>query len=356
MRKLFTYLLLAIGILHLGFASTGRAQAPNTIMYQGRLTDAGGEPLYGDVDDVRFRIYANPETVDPNPVYYDSTATIICDTNGVFTIQLGPITDANAFAGEKRYLGIKVGTDDEMTPYQVLTSTLYSFSSAHIADNCVTSGSIADGSITNADINASAAISPSKISGTAATLTTQQTISATKTFTDVVLFSDSTVAVNRDSCRWGVYTDLKNADTGQLSGISSVVEHTTVGGGGLAWGFYGIAKSDGESRYGIEAKAEAESVNLTTGRSTGVKGLAYDGEYAYGVLGFATDATYNYAGKFWGNVEVDGNLSKGSGSFKIDHPLDPENKYLQHSFVESPDMMNVYNGNATLDGNGEAKV
>ena len=48
-----------------------------------------------------------------------------------------------------------------------------------------------------------------------------------------------------------------------------------------------------------------------------------------------------------GNLHVGGTLSKGGGSFKIDHPLDPENKYLSHSFVESPDMMNVYNGNIT---------
>ncbi len=46
-----------------------------------------------------------------------------------------------------------------------------------------------------------------------------------------------------------------------------------------------------------------------------------------------------------GDVNVTGNLSKGGGSFKIDHPLDPANKYLYHSFVESPDMMNIYNGN-----------
>ena len=51
-----------------------------------------------------------------------------------------------------------------------------------------------------------------------------------------------------------------------------------------------------------------------------------------------------------------GNLSKGSGEFMIDHPLDPENKYLHHSFVESPDMMNVYNGNAVLDANGQAMI
>lgn len=62
------------------------------------------------------------------------------------------------------------------------------------------------------------------------------------------------------------------------------------------------------------------------------------------------------AGNFIGDVTVTGTLSKGGGAFKIDHPLDPTNKYLSHSFVESPDMMNVYNGNATLDSKGEAWV
>lgn len=57
-----------------------------------------------------------------------------------------------------------------------------------------------------------------------------------------------------------------------------------------------------------------------------------------------------------GNLQVLGNLSKSSGTFQIDHPLDPENKYLFHSFVESPDMMNVYNGNITTDANGYATV
>ena len=57
-----------------------------------------------------------------------------------------------------------------------------------------------------------------------------------------------------------------------------------------------------------------------------------------------------------GSLTVAGTVSKPSGSFKIDHPLDPENKYLYHSFVESPDMMNIYNGNIVLDRKGEAWV
>jgi hypothetical protein len=57
-----------------------------------------------------------------------------------------------------------------------------------------------------------------------------------------------------------------------------------------------------------------------------------------------------------GNLTIDGRITKGSGSFTIDHPLDPANKKLSHSFVESPDMMNIYNGNITTNEQGEAVV
>lgn len=69
---------------------------------------------------------------------------------------------------------------------------------------------------------------------------------------------------------------------------------------------------------------------------------------------FSVDAAGN--GFYAGNLNVTGKLTKGSGSFKIDHPLDPANKYLSHSFVESPDMMNVYNGNVTTDRHRLATV
>jgi hypothetical protein len=57
-----------------------------------------------------------------------------------------------------------------------------------------------------------------------------------------------------------------------------------------------------------------------------------------------------------GNLDVGGTLTKGGGSFEIDHPLDPENMILRHSFVESPDMMNVYNGIVVTDSLGFAVV
>jgi len=80
---------------------------------------------------------------------------------------------------------------------------------------------------------------------------------------------------------------------------------------------------------------------------SGLTGSTYKSE-------FYVDASGN--GFYAGNLTVKGNVSKGGGSFKIDHPLDPANKYLSHSFVESPDMMNVYNGNITTDRHGLATV
>jgi hypothetical protein len=72
---------------------------------------------------------------------------------------------------------------------------------------------------------------------------------------------------------------------------------------------------------------------------------------------FGNQAAANpQAARFVGDVAVVGTLTKSGGSFRIDHPLDPEHKYLSHSFMESPDMMNVYNGNVTLDANGRATV
>jgi len=76
----------------------------------------------------------------------------------------------------------------------------------------------------------------------------------------------------------------------------------------------------------------------------------------WGIFAQSGSGGDQYAGYFEGNVGVTGNISKGGGSFKIDHPLDPANKYLYHSFVESPDMMNIYNGNVVTDASGTAIV
>jgi hypothetical protein len=60
---------------------------------------------------------------------------------------------------------------------------------------------------------------------------------------------------------------------------------------------------------------------------------------------------------FSNDVVIDGNLqTAGSKNFRIDHPLDPTNKYLYHAAIESSEVLNQYSGNLVLDGKGEGQV
>jgi hypothetical protein len=182
-------------------------------------------------------------------------------------------------------------------------------------------------------------------------------------------------------------------------GATGVAGYATVSGGIALYGNAGNSTaSNGVVGYGATGVAGNSTItgsygtygsgstgvwgNSTgTGANVGVLGLGGTGVQGvgntWGVLGQSNSTsgsgggfsnsttgdalfTYNqsggYAAFFDGDVDVDGNLSKAGGSFKIDDPLDPANKYLYHSFVESPDMMNIYNGNATTDGQGSAVV
>jgi len=58
----------------------------------------------------------------------------------------------------------------------------------------------------------------------------------------------------------------------------------------------------------------------------------------------------------FGNLTVGGKISAGTKDFVIDHPLDPQNKLLYHTSIESPDMKTLYDGVIKLDARGEAWV
>ncbi|MBI4646364.1 MAG: hypothetical protein HY738_07175, partial [Bacteroidia bacterium] len=144
---------------------------------------------------------------------------------------------------------------------------------------------------------------------------------------------------NDDDC--GIYASTKSTD---FYGYGGYFE-------GGYMGVKGKVTSIGTNSYrGVYGEASG------TGTKYGVYGSASGSGTNYGVYGSASGGTTNYAGYFNGNVSVTGTLSKGGGSFKIDHPLDPENKLLYHSFVESPDMKNIYDGIAVLDENGKALI
>jgi len=139
-------------------------------------------------------------------------------------------------------------------------------------------------------------------------------------------------------------------------GVYNIGVYGGAGNGTFAGKFDGPVEivCTSSSYDGIASQTSQSGRSAVTGKNSSYNTWGGLGYRNYGVWGYQGSGAK--AGYFDGNVQVTGNLTKGSGSFKIDHPLDPENKYLSHSFVESPDMMNVYNGNALLDANGEAVV
>ncbi|HZS06040.1 MAG TPA: hypothetical protein VFD58_14470 [Blastocatellia bacterium] len=93
---------------------------------------------------------------------------------------------------------------------------------------------------------------------------------------------------------------------------------------------------------------------------------AHSGIGLYAEAGFAdfsTGSSNGWAGYFAGPVYMEGNVTvvgnlyaTGSKNFKIDHPLDPENKYLIHAAIESSEVLNVYSGNVSLGPDGMGLV
>lgn len=89
-------------------------------------------------------------------------------------------------------------------------------------------------------------------------------------------------------------------------------------------------------------------------------GNAYVGEMGVSVntgfgnsIGFYNNVAGNWS--FNNNLSVSGSISKGSGTFLIDHPVDPYNRNLRHGFVEAPRYDLIYRGTVRLL-NGRATV
>ena len=171
------------------------------------------------------------------------------------------------------------------------------------------------------------------------------------------------------SSGFGVVGDGKGADGAGVLGRNP----TAQGGAGVR----GDAAPESTGVLGTCSPNQAGFAVHGDGRETGTGVIGRSGDWI-GVVGISktgtgvsaqsggTDgvAVFGWgkegakAGIFQGDVEVRGNLTvvNGNKPFKIDHPLDPQNKYLLHNAVEAPERKNVYDGLAQLDEDGTASV
>lgn len=392
----------ALGLL-LGFGGGAAAHAAgvtNGFTYQGQLVDTG--IVANGQYDLDFRLY--DASSGGNQVGADVFANDIPVNNGLFTTQLD---FGNVFNGTALWLEISVrpgasgGAYTTMTPRQSLTAApfaLYALNDAHWVSNGTAIQNRSNGFV---GINRTTKITGSEYFGVNANTSGYAGMYINTTSATGTPFYGYSAADGADTAwtewdggtkKWAVInngTRLTVEDTGDVgigttspttrlevsTTTSTAIKATTSAGN--SYGVYGSGSSAGI--YGTSGASNGAGVlgNNDSSTGTGVWGETSGNGGAAGVAGYAnfgtgvygqTSSGYGiygsnggsnstgYAGWFNGRLHVQGTLEKSGGSFKIDHPLDPSNKYLYHSFVESPDMMNIYNGVATLDANGAATI
>jgi hypothetical protein len=152
---------------------------------------------------------------------------------------------------------------------------------------------------------------------------------------------------------WGVWGLSASQDGTGVVGQATATQ-------GVTTGVLGRVDSSADDAAGVYGAASAAS-GVTTGvwgvtasASPGAAGVfgyaAATSGQTYGVLGISDSPTG------FGIVCIGNSITTGNKQFRIDHPLDPANKYLNHFSAEGPEPYNIYRGTVTLDERGEAWV
>jgi len=136
----------SVGALPLGAALTS-STSTSTIAYQGRLADAGGNPLT-DTYNMIFRLYA--AALGGVPLWEEqwTGSNGVQVSDGLFNVMLGsltPIPQSVITGNDSLFLGITVGTDDEMEPRVQLGSVPFAVQALTVPDGSITEDKLAPG-------------------------------------------------------------------------------------------------------------------------------------------------------------------------------------------------------------------
>ncbi len=317
---------------------TGEADVAPYMSYQGVLRDAVGDPVSDGAYAVTFKIY----DVATGGTELWTEGQTLSAAGGIINALLGSVVPLNTLAFDIPYwLGITVEDETELVPRTPFATVPYA-AHAGFADTVL-------------DADDDWEISGDDIAHNGGVVTITGELDVYGSVERVAEFS----------------TDNPTSNAKAVSGIASATGVATwpvgVYGESLpldGYGYGGYFKGTGvgvtgqvlPTGAGPSYRAVLANCNGGSGTNYGVWTRALGSGTNYGIRSEAADGIFNWAGFFYGDVHVTTTLSAGLKLFKIDHPLDPENMYLQHSCVESDEMTNVYNGNVTLDGMGEAWV
>ncbi len=109
------------------------AAPPGTIVYQGRLSDASGNPQNGSFN-IEVRLY---DVATAGSFLWNETQSVVVD-DGFYSVTLGDTTPMppELFA-QRLWLGVNVNGDGEMTPRPALSAAPYAFRALTVMRNVV---------------------------------------------------------------------------------------------------------------------------------------------------------------------------------------------------------------------------
>ncbi|MGD8413897.1 MAG: hypothetical protein PVF33_06680, partial [Candidatus Latescibacterota bacterium] len=376
------------------------AQIPETINHQGKLIDDSGDPIDGFVI-VHFSLY-DVET-EGTPIWNEDHGVEVVD--GLFEVFLGseePFDDVPF--STPLWLGVSVNDGDEMEPRLPLSAVPYSLRAKRVDASAFAAGN--NVSLTNeGDVIRISALLPD-----ADTLSSLDALDGDPTGA-LIVDTEGRVGIGTGSpgFQLEVVGDVGLSGNTELQGNVTIAGSITAessmelngdliatgnliaGGAGRLIGDLYMEDDMGSIRFASPTPSSRPMMEMfpsgtnnptrmVLGHSQGLPdwGISYDdGIDAFNWLAGGSPVltvrlenrrvgigTVSPSDRLHvkgdalveGDLAVTGKLSKSVGSVRIDHPLDPANRYLYHSLVESPDMMNVYNGTIVLDENGEATV
>ena len=364
--------------------------------YQGQLKQAG-QPYSGSADLV-FDLY---DAASAGNLLGTQTLNGVAVTNGLFTVQLNAAGELgfNAFGGNERWLDITVnGTP--LLPRQHLTASPYAL---FAAAPWVTSGFNIFYNFGSVGIGAATPLAPLDVRGTATfgqgAVSGLQTGGSTggagvygksnlANGNGVIGEANGTNAYGvwgKTDSGFGVYGQSTNGFAGYFYGkgyfsgnvgIGTTTPFAPLDVQGYSTQYTGtlnVVQTSGDNTgSAISAHTNITSGTAIVATATGDFSYGVDGQsdIGYGVRGYSDSGNGIYAWCTNANAleAQSGNSNafaiyalgktgaSGTKSFRIDHPLDPENKYLMHYCSEGPEPVNAYRGRAQLDDNGAAWV
>jgi len=275
-----------VAILILIFTTSIKAEVPNYVNYQGRVTDDGGQPVNGSKF-MKFKIYGSPSEDDS---LWSSGLQAIMIVGGLFDYKLGSnvALPEDLFKGNNpRYLGVTVDTDVEIAPRIQFITVPFAYHAA-ISDSASPDSDweISGYDIYRIDGNVGIGVLPSP----EAVLH----INATSTHGIEVLSTTalSAIEASNNNTRSFLTGDAQAVFGEQLA----VNEHNFGGLGHFEYGAFGFG--DDEDDIGVY------------GENDNSRNYGYLGSDSIGVFGHA-ESTADYAGYFEGKGYFSDNVGIG---------------------------------------------